>query len=101
MKMRKTVKLFKNLYYSIVQLYYRIKYRDKPRYGYMCGVDYQHELGEAMGGCLIYPSIKDLKRDINCWNECGIIKVKVKLVEWIEVQDFSKIGTVVKIEKKK
>lgn len=65
---------------------------DEPRFveGYMCAIDWQHELGEAMGGNKIYPSIKDLKRNHTMWDECGIVKVKVELVEWVEKQDLMK-----------
>jgi hypothetical protein len=63
--------------------------RDKiPIYGYMCGVDFQHELGEASDGNIIYPSVNNLKQNKPCWKECGIVKVKITLEEWIEEQDF-------------
>jgi len=59
--------------------------RDKePRYGYMCKVDFDWELGCAMGGNDIYPSIKDLKENRKCVSECGIVKVKITLEEVIQ-----------------
>lgn len=58
---------------------------------YMDGVDFQHELGEAAGGTRLYRSIEDLKKHSDCWVECGIVKVKVILVEWVEDQNFGKL----------
>lgn len=52
----------------------------------MCAVDFQWEVGEAMGGNRIYPSVKDLKDNLTCWKECGIVKVKVTQVKWVEPQ---------------
>lgn len=49
--------------------------------GYMCAIDWDWELGEAMGGTKIYSSVEDLKECHKCWEECGIVKVKVSLVE--------------------
>ena len=36
---------------------------DEPRYGYMCKIDWDWELGEALGGNDIYPSLDDLKEN--------------------------------------
>ncbi len=55
--------------------------------GYMCGVDWQHELGEAMGGNVVYPSVDDLKKHRKCVKNCGIVEVKVQLSKWVEPQD--------------
>ena len=59
-------------------------------FGYMCGVDFQHELGEASGGNLVYPSLADLKHHAKCWESCGVVKVSVQLVEWVVPQDIMK-----------
>jgi hypothetical protein len=59
---------------------------------YICGVDWQHELGQAADGTLFYPSIESLKKYSPCWSECGIVKVTATFddIEWVEPQDFSK-----------
>ena len=57
------------------------------KYAYMCGVDWQHELGEAMGGNVLYPSVDDLKQCMKCWESCGIVKVSVSIEKWEEEQD--------------
>lgn len=56
------------------------------KYGYMCKVDFDHEVGEALGGNKIYPSLKDLRRH---HSEChfGSVKVKVSLEEVIREED--------------
>lgn len=59
----------------------------KPRYGYMDLVDYQHEVGEALGGNKIYPDIEDLKENNSCWQECGIVKVEIRAIELIVSQN--------------
>lgn len=51
------------------------------RVGYMCKTDFTWEVGEAIGGNTIYPSIEDLKENRKCWEECGIVKVKILIEE--------------------
>lgn len=62
-----------------------------PQTYYLCGVDYQHELGEAADGTPMYPSAESLKKYRKCWKKCGIVEVKleIKEVTWVEKQDFS------------
>jgi len=55
---------------------------------YMCGVDYQHHLDCDRWGTKVYPSIKDLELARKCTKQCGVVKVKVTLVEWVKDQDF-------------
>lgn len=57
---------------------------DPSKYGYMCQVDWNWELGEARGGTEIYASIEDCKRKRECVKNCGIVKVKIELVEVVE-----------------
>jgi len=47
--------------------------------GYMCKTDYEHELGSAVGGVIVYSSIEDLKEHKKCWQDCGIVEVLVEL----------------------
>jgi hypothetical protein len=49
--------------------------------GYMCKVDWDHELGEACGGSTIYPSLENLKPHHPMWKECGVVEVETRLVE--------------------
>lgn len=51
--------------------------KEKPRIGYMCQTDFDHELGEAPYGCRIYPSKEDCLAHCGCAKHCGIAKVKV------------------------
>ena len=57
---------------------------DEPKYGYMCKTDWDYELGEALGGNSIYPSIEDLKKRRKCVSSCGIVKVRVELEEVVQ-----------------
>ena len=54
------------------------------RFGYICKIDWDWELGEALGGSKIYPNIDDLKENHLCWKDCGIVKVKVSFEEVID-----------------
>lgn len=55
----------------------------KSRIAYACKIDFDWELGEALGGSVLYPSIEDLKEHHSCVEDCGIVKVKVSLEEVI------------------
>lgn len=59
------------------------------RTGYMCAVDFRWELGEVPDSAPVYSSVEDLKRQRTCWKSCGIVKVEVKLLEWVEPENFS------------
>ena len=69
---------------------------DQPetRIGFMCGTDFQDELGQASGGTRLYPSAADLKEHGECWWSCGLVEVEVRLVRWIEPQDLAAGGRV-------
>jgi hypothetical protein len=53
-----------------------------PKKVYVCGVDWQHEIGEAPD-VIVYPSIESLKKHRTCWKECGIIELEVKKVRTV------------------
>ena len=57
------------------------------RRGFMDMVEFQHELGEVLGGNKIYPSVEDLKEYILHWDSCGIVEVEVRMVREVEPQD--------------
>jgi hypothetical protein len=58
---------------------------------FLDGVDWQHEIGEAVGGNKVYPSIEDLKEYNRCWNGCGIVKCKLVFEEWVVEQNFEEM----------
>ena len=62
------------------------------RHGFMDMVDFQHELGEALGGNKIYPNVEDFKQHNPCWNSCGIIEVEVRMVREVEPQELMRGG---------
>lgn len=60
---------------------------------YACGVDWQHEIGEASdleGKQTMYSSIEELKAKSPCWDSCGIVEIKLGLVRWVHPQDLWK-----------
>lgn len=56
----------------------------KVKVGYMCGVAWQHELGET--DVIVYGSEAELRENADCTDECGVVKVEVKLVKWVKPQ---------------
>ena len=58
--------------------------------GYMCKIDFDNELGRAAGGLPVYSSIEDLKENHDCWESCGIVKVRVEYLSTIVEQDLWK-----------
>ena len=61
----------------------------KTRTGYMDKVDFDEELGNALGGNKIYPSEEDLRHQKPCTKQCGVVKVEVRAVEVIQESDFA------------
>lgn len=60
-------------------------------HGYMCKVDFDHELGAALGGNTIYPSIEDLVKNKSCVDQCGIVRVRIELDEILQESDWSRV----------
>ena len=60
--------------------------------GFMCLTDFECEVGAAIGGNLVCPSIDDLKRRRPCSDSCGIVEVRVvglRIVQPAKDYDFS------------
>jgi hypothetical protein len=60
---------------------------------YACGVDWQHEIGEAPdldGKQPLYSSIEALKKKSPCWESCGIVEVHLSEGPWHVKQDLWK-----------
>lgn len=59
---------------------------------YACGVDWQHELGDAIDGTTFYPSLEWIKKLRSCVSGCGVVRVQVtaELLNWAEPQDLGK-----------
>jgi len=55
---------------------------------YICGVAYQHEVGET--DVTVYPSVEYLKKEGVCWDSCGIVECEVKGIKWVHPQDLFK-----------
>jgi hypothetical protein len=43
---------------------------------YICGVDFQYELGYA-SDIHFYDSLEELMEKSKCWEECGIVELKI------------------------
>ena len=51
------------------------------RFAYCCKIDFDYEIGEAIGGNKLFPSVEDLLENCKCANHCGIVRVKVTIDE--------------------
>ena len=51
--------------------------KKQTRTGYMCAIDFAHELGEAPGGILVYRDKKDALAHCPCVTSCGLVKVTI------------------------
>jgi hypothetical protein len=58
---------------------------------YLCGIDYQHEIGEASDGNTVYPGVNSLKENHICWEGCGIVKCKIVFDSWVVEQEWKKM----------
>jgi hypothetical protein len=72
---------------------------------YLCGIAFQHELGET-DDLSIFETLEDLKAKHKCWEECGIVELRVRKGKtpeewyahrWIEEQNLNLILELTKI----
>lgn len=61
---------------------------------YLCGVDWQHELGEC--DVKVYP--KSDHPDLVGHVGCGVVEVDITLVRWVEEQDLEAMGEKTSLE---
>lgn len=54
-------------------------------YVYVCGIDFQTEIDAIP--TTVYPSLESIKHHRDCWGQCGIVRLRVNLDEWVEPQD--------------
>jgi hypothetical protein len=43
------------------------------------GVDWQHEIGDAIDGNTVYPDVDSLKKYNTCWDQCGIVECEARI----------------------
>lgn len=55
-----------------------------PVIGFMCRTDFDHELGAAVDGVGVYPSMEALRAHRPCVAQCGIVRVRVTLDAVVE-----------------
>lgn len=58
------------------------------RTGFMCKVDFDHELGEALGGNRVFPDEADCEKDRGCIDTCGMVEVEVRLKRVVREDNF-------------
>ena len=54
--------------------------------GFMCLIDWQHEVGFAVDGNKVYPSLKNLQEHHPMWAECGVVEVQLRAVQVVAPQ---------------
>lgn len=60
---------------------------------YVCAVDAMYEIGSAMGGNKVFPSIEDCKEHSPCVHECGIVEAEISFVKWIQPSNYSSLSS--------
>lgn len=55
---------------------------------YMCKVDYEHHLEGDSHGTKVYGDLDSLRMHRPCVAQCGIVKVKLELVDVVLESDF-------------
>lgn len=69
----------------------RLKKKKESKVGFLCGVDWQHELVNDNNHPIeLFGSIKALKSKKPCWEECGIVKVTITVEKWVRTQKMLK-----------
>lgn len=67
--------------------------RDKKVRAFICGIAWQHELGET--DVRLYPTketlLKSEKKHFLCDQDCGIVEVEVKFVRWARKQKLGRV----------
>ena len=53
-----------------------------PKKGFLCGVAFQHELGETT--VKVFPTAKSLEERKTCTDECGIAEVEIRFKRWVK-----------------
>lgn len=61
----------------------KTKPKSKSKTAYMCGIAWQHEIGET--DVEVFPTRK-LCEGMHADDECGIVEVKVTFVRWVKNQ---------------
>ncbi len=57
---------------------------------FMDKVDFDYEIGNALGGNQLFASLEDLKKHKGCCHQCGIVEVEVVLKKVVQESDFTK-----------
>lgn len=52
--------------------------------GYMDKVAFECELGGASHGNRVFPSVEELQESCKCWEQCGIVEVKIEATRVVE-----------------
>ena len=66
------------------------RWPNKPKVIYLCGTAYLTELGPngSSDPVDVFNSIASLKKDTNCWLQCGIVRVTLGAPKWVVEEDF-------------
>lgn len=75
-------------YWDVLAPLYKVGILKRKVTGYMCKTDFDCELGSAMRGNVVYPSVEDLKRSKMCTDECGIVEVMVTRRRIVQAENY-------------
>lgn len=60
---------------------------------FMDGIDFQNERGRPALGNVLYATPKQVLDHRRCSEECGVVRVRVRLVEWVREQNLTTMLT--------
>ena len=65
-----------------------------PKFAYIDGIDWQHHVEDDAYGVKIYPSVDALEKGSgHSMEECGIVKIELREVEWVVSQNLHLVLT--------
>lgn len=63
------------------------KMAKKKKIAYMCGVAWQHDVGQGSGYIKIFATAEECEKGMKCAKSCGIVQVEIREVRWPKKQD--------------
>jgi hypothetical protein len=67
-----------------------VKKKTKSVICYMDKVDFEEELGKAVAGNRVFPSVDACRKSKACVHQCGIVEVEIRLRKVIVETDFTR-----------
>lgn len=63
----------------------------REKIGFMCGVDWQHHIENDVEPTSIYRDMDSIKSRRQCIDECGVVRVAIREIDWPMEQNFKAV----------